>query len=98
MFCKNCLQHSISKLKAEDIIIIEYLKEKKATIPQCSISRENIRDDLKLTSHKCYTAIARLECFDIISRQIVSKSSRYYVTENGQYVLEIMENKLQGAI
>lgn len=96
MFCRECLAHATNKLMTEDIMIMEYLNEKAATIPQCSISREIIRDELNLTSYKCYTAIGRLECFDIIDRQVISKASRYFLTEIGKQALEIMENKMQG--
>lgn len=96
MLCMNCLAQATNKLIAEDIIILEYLKEKGANISQCAISRENIRNDLELTSHKCYTAISRLECFDAIGRQIKSKSSKYFITKSGKQILKIIDDKLGG--
>lgn len=97
MFCDSCLEKVANKLLADDIVILEYLLNNGSIIPQCAISREIIRDDLKKTSHKCYTAISRLEWFGFIDRQIRSKG-KYYITESGRRVLNLIEHKLEGAV
>lgn len=96
MFCKNCLEKATDKLLSDEIAILEYLFNKNASLPQCAISRQIIRDDLDFTSHICYTAISRLECFDMLDKQPRSKSSKYYITESGKFALNILNNKLEG--
>ncbi|AEO93399.1 gp137 [Bacillus phage G] len=95
MLCINCLQNATNKLIADDIIILEYLNNQGATIPQCTMSRETIKEELKMTNHKCYSSISRLECLDMIERKVGTKSSRYFITKNGQHVLYLVNDKLQ---
>lgn len=98
MFCNSCLEKVANKLLVDDISILEYLLNKGSIAPQCAISREIIRDDLKTTSHKCFTAINRLEWFGFINRQTGSKKSKYYITESGKHVLNLLEHKLEGVV
>lgn len=94
MFCNICLQKLVNKLLPDDILILEYLKSKNANNFQQAISRNTIKTDLEMTDHQCYTSIAKLENFEIISRQFGKRSSRYYITDNGEKSLRILENKL----
>lgn len=95
MLCRSCLEKATNKLLSDEIVILEYLLEKEAVLTQCAISRQIIRDDLDLTSHICYTAIGRLECFDMIEKQPRSKSSKFFITESGKQAIAILNNKFQ---
>lgn len=94
MFCTDCLRNIAENLMPNDIFILEYLNNKGANIPQYTVSRKIIKDDLKMTEHECYSSIARLECLSMIDRLVGTKSSRYFVTEVGQKSIGILENKL----
>lgn len=94
MLCKSCLEKAANKLSQNEITILEYLSTKKAVISQCSISREIIRDDLDLTNHKCFSALARLECFDFVERNSLQKANKYFITATGTEVLSIFEKKM----
>lgn len=94
MLCKDCLERATNKLLANDVAILEYLHTQKATIPQCSISREIIRDEMGLTSHKCFSALERLDCFGFVEKSNRHKASKYHITETGIEVLTIFEKKI----
>ncbi|MNJ90164.1 hypothetical protein D3C87_77580 [compost metagenome] len=94
MLCKSCLEKTANKLSQTDITILEYLSNKKAVISQCSISREIIRDELELTNHKCFSALARLECFDFVEKNSLQKANKYFVTPTGIEILSIFEKKM----
>lgn len=94
MFCEHCLALAANKLLPEDIIVLEYLGKEKANISQCSISRSTIKNDCNLSDYKCYTALDRLELFDMVAQQIRSKSNKYFITEAGQKILSIIEDKM----
>jgi Fe2+ or Zn2+ uptake regulation protein len=98
MFCQSCLEKSITKLLPNDIVVLEYLLKQNATIAQCAISREVIKDENDLSIYKCYTALERLECFGMVDKQSRSKTSKYYITDAGKFVLNTIENKIGEAI
>ncbi|MDF2534019.1 MAG: hypothetical protein K0R18_176 [Bacillales bacterium] len=98
MLCKDCLEKAASKLLANDVTILEYLNTQKATIPQCSISREVIRDELEMTNHKCFSALERLDCFGFVEKSSRHKASKYHITEGGIVVLSIFENKMKEVV
>lgn len=94
MLCESCLKKSISKLLTEDILILEYLLKEGATLSQCTISRSIIKNNCRLSDYKCYTALDRLELFDMVSQHGRSKSNKYYITDIGKKVLLIIEQKM----
>ncbi|MNV48245.1 hypothetical protein D3C71_1401420 [compost metagenome] len=94
MFCEECIKKAIEKLRAEDIIILEYLHGRGAVVSQCSISRSIVRDENNLSDYKCYTALERLELFDFVNQQSKSKSNKYFITSKGKEALVIAEKKL----
>lgn len=96
VFCLSCLEKAVDKLISDDIAILEYLKDENANIPQCAISRKVIKTDLDMPDYKCYTAMSKLENFNMIERQIGSRASKYFITKSGFEILRILEKKLQG--
>ncbi|MNC03530.1 hypothetical protein D3C81_1201170 [compost metagenome] len=95
MFCQECIKKAIEKLKAEDIIILEYLNNQGAVIKQCSISRLIIKEDNDFSDYKCYTALERLELFDFVNQQQKSKSNKYFITSAGKEALKFAEKKFE---
>ena len=94
LLCENCLNLSLNKLMSDDFLILEYLENQGAYLPQCSISRENIKKELNLTSYKCFSALSRLECLEMIDKQNGTKANKHYITSSGKKILKILENKL----
>jgi NADPH-dependent 7-cyano-7-deazaguanine reductase QueF-like protein len=98
VFCENCLGIFSNKLLPNEIRVLEYLRFRGATISQCAISRTVIRDELGLTTHKCFTSLDRLECYDFVMQPTKSKSNKYYVTSFGETALINIEKKIGGAM
>jgi predicted transcriptional regulator len=83
-------------LLPNEIKILEYLKEKGATIPQCAISRTVIRDESNLTTYKCFTSLDRIECYEFVMQPTKSKTNKYYITTLGVLALENIEKQIGG--
>lgn len=103
MYCQNCLKMILQKLNSNDIIILEFLSNENATIPQCSLSWsaicEKILEKNLMTSNNVYTSLKRLNEFGFIETQKWTRKNKYYVTNDGSNILMLIENKLnEGAI
>lgn len=96
MLCKSCLNKAITKLQADDIIILEYLLVRGAVISQFAISRNEIAKQAKgeeMTLYKCCSSLERLYCFGFIEQQTRVKASKYYITESGKSALLVLDQK-----
>jgi hypothetical protein len=94
MICDSCLSFFIEKLLPEDIIILEFLYEEKANMPQCSMSRNHIKYSCNLSEYKCYTALDRLEILGMIEKSNKTKTSRYWINNLGEKTLNIIRHKM----
>lgn len=97
MFCKECLKQIIPKLTSGDIYILEYLYKENAKMAQCSISPKTIFNNMgegNLNQNNVYTSLKRLNQFGFVETQMWTKKSKYYITDDGINLLEIIQKKL----
>lgn len=102
MYCEHCLKIILQKLNSNDIIILEFLANENATIPQCSLSFnsicENIVEKKLMTSNNVYTSLKRLNEFGFVETQKWTRKNKYYVTIAGTDILKLIESKLNQGV
>lgn len=98
MYCKDCLKIILQKLNSNDIVILEFLANENATIPQCSLSWaavcEKIIDGESMSSNNVYTSLKRLNIFGLVETQKWTRKNKYYITTDGINILSLVQNKI----
>lgn len=93
MLCIDCSQFATSKLQADDLIVLEYLKEQKAVTTQFSLSKKMLMNELELSIHRITMSLVRLEVLGMID--INNQAHKYFITNYGIKALQIIEEKIQ---
>jgi hypothetical protein len=98
MYCSGCLKQMLQKLNDNDVILLEYLNNENANIPQCSLSWQTIeeyyKDNDKITPHIIYTSMKRLNIFGFVETQKWTRKNKFYITQDGIKLLEIIQQNL----
>jgi len=88
----------MKRLSDNDILILEGILNEKATIPQCSMDfkliQEHFKNDKKITSHIIYTSLNRLNIFGFLEKQRWSRRLKYYITEDGINLLNMIQERI----
>lgn len=96
MLCDKCLlEVAIPKLREDDIAILQYLYNNSLVLPQTSIHINNISDAIKISIHKVFNSINRLECFDLVIKVNWQKSYRYYLSDLGSKSLNLLLKRME---
>lgn len=98
MYCEDCLKIILQKLNSNDIVILEFLANENATIPQCSLSWTSICEKIteveNMSSNNVYTSLKRLNIFGFVETQKWTRKNKYYITTDGINILSLVQNNL----
>lgn len=95
MMCNDCLEELKEVLRLDDIQILEILSEQNSNSPQTSLSRPKIQKfGDKLTIAKSVTSLHRLEAATLIKKVSGGKHYKYYITNNGYGVLDLLKEQM----
>ena len=98
MYCMSCLKQMLQKLNDNDIILLEHFMNENANIPQCSLSYNTVikqfEDNESITPHIVYTSINRLNVFGFVETQKWTRKNKFYITQDGIQLLELMKQNI----
>lgn len=97
MLCERCIKEFvIPRLREDDIVILQYLYNESATLPQVAHHKDTIMKKTELSRFCNMMAIARLEGYNLIALQPWSKANNYYITDFGIDALKTLSEKMEG--
>jgi predicted MarR family transcription regulator len=95
--CDDCLSNIMYNLSQEDILVLQTLKKEKTANQLLAISKPKIISQTKdLTDFKFQMTIGRLELCDLVGRNPKKKPNTFYITPNGNRILEMFTKSLKG--
>lgn len=95
MICEQCLISVISKLRKNDIAVLQYLYNENINIPQKALHKHEIAKAIELSNFVGWESLFRLECYEMVSLRTWGKTSNYYITENGVKALQILAERME---
>jgi predicted MarR family transcription regulator len=95
--CDDCLSSIMFNLSQEDILILQTLKKEKTANQLMAISKLSIIKLTKnMTDFKFQMAVGRLELCDLVGRNPKKKPNTFYITPNGNRILELFMKSMKG--
>ena len=95
MICDDCMKNFvIPRLREDDIIVLQYLYNENAVLPQIVHHKDVIMKTTGLSRFCNMMALARLEGYNLINLQPWAKANNYYITEYGCRALTKLSEKM----
>jgi predicted transcriptional regulator len=95
MICEQCLDSAVSKLRKNDIAILQYLYNESINLPQKALHKHDIAKAVNLSNFVGWESLFRLECYEMVNLRTWGKTSNYYITDNGVKALHILSARME---
>lgn len=95
MICEQCLYSAVSKLRKNDIAVLQYLYNENINIPQKALHKHEIAKAVGLSNFVGWESLFRLECYEMVALRNWGKTSNYHITEEGIKALQILSQRME---